>query len=81
MINRIRTICPRGLNKGFSLKFCVGSRVRYQTFYESRRAYLPKRCECNNEDENNSPNILSIKKTFNYFFNIWRYSLIIDTEN
>ena len=31
MVNRIRTVDARGLNKGFSLKFCVGSWVQHET--------------------------------------------------
>ena len=49
MVNRIRTIYPCGLNEGFSSRFCVGSWVGHET------------PECNNEDEDNSPNILSNK--------------------
>ena len=33
-----------------------GSRVRQKIPEEGRRAYRPKRCTDNNEDENNSPN-------------------------
>ena len=56
MVNRIGTIYPGGLNKGFSSKFCVGSRVRYQTPEEGRSTYQPKRCEYN-KDMVNSLNI------------------------
>ena len=41
--------------------FCVGSQVRHETSEESRRIYRPKRCEYNNEDKDDSPNILSDK--------------------
>ena len=64
MVNRIRTMNPRGLNKGFSSKFFLSSRVRHDTPEEGRRVYRPKRCMHNNEDEDNSPNILSDKKPF-----------------
>ena len=50
-----------GLNKGFSLKFYVGSQVWHGTFEKGRRIYQPKRCEYNNEDEDKSQNILSDK--------------------
>ena len=58
MANGIRTGDPRGLNKGCSSKFRVGSRVR-QTYEEGRRTCRPKRCGNNNKDEDHSP------KTFN----------------
>ena len=58
MANGIRTGDPRGFNKGGSLKFRVGSRVR-QTPEEGRRTYRPKRCGINNKGEDNS------LKTFN----------------
>ena len=61
MINKIRTIHPQGLNKEFGLKFCKGSRVRHETPEESQRTHWPKHCECNNEDEINSPSTLSDK--------------------
>ena len=48
-------------NKGFSSRFYVGSWVRHETPEEGRRTYHSKRGECNNEDEVNSPNILSDK--------------------
>ena len=51
-----------GLNKGFSLKFYVGFQVRHETPEEVQRMHRPKRCEYNNEDEDNSPNTLIDKK-------------------
>ena len=60
MANGIRTSDPRGFNKGRSLKFCEGSRVR-QTPEEGRRTYRPKCCENNNKDEDNSPKTLNDK--------------------
>ena len=54
MVNGIRTGKHRGFNKGRSLKFRVGSRVR-QTPEEDRRTYRTKRCGNNNKDEDNSP--------------------------
>ena len=45
---------PCGFNKGRSLKFREGSRVR-QTPEEGWRTYRPKRCGNNNKDEDNSP--------------------------
>ena len=50
MVYGIRTSDPRGLNKGYGLKFCVGSRVG-QTPEESWRTCLLKHCEYNNKDE------------------------------
>ena len=61
MANGIRTGDPRGFNKGLSLKFCEGSRVR-QTPEEGRRTYRPKRCGNKNKDEDNSPKTLNDKK-------------------
>ena len=58
MVNGIRKIYLRILNKGFSSKFCVGSRVRHETPQEGRKIYRPKRCAYNNEGEDKSPNIL-----------------------
>ena len=60
MANGIRTGNPRGLNKGRSLKFRVGSRVR-QRPEEGWRTYWPKRCGNNNKDEGNSPKTLNVK--------------------
>ena len=58
MANGIRTVDPHGFNKGCSLKFCEGSRVR-QTPEEGQRTYRLKRCGNNNKDEDNSPKILN----------------------
>ena len=60
MANGIRTGDPRGFNKGHSLKFRKGSRVR-QTPKEGWRTYRPKRCGNNNKDEDNSPKTLNDK--------------------
>ena len=60
MVDGIRTGDPRRFNKGRSLKFRVGSRVR-QTPEEGRRTYRPKRCGNNNKDEDNSPKSLDDK--------------------
>ena len=60
MANEIRTGDPRGFNKGRSLKFHEGSRVR-QTPEEGQRTYWPKRCGNNNKDEDNSPKTLNVK--------------------
>ena len=54
MANGIRTGDPRGFNKGRSLKFREGSRVR-QTPEEGRGTYRPKCCGNNNEDEDINP--------------------------
>ena len=58
----IRTGDPRGFNKGRSLEFREGSRVR-QKPEEGRRTYRPKRCGNNNKDEDNSPKTLHDKNT------------------
>ena len=63
MANGIRTGDPRGFNKGRSLKFREGSRVR-QTPEESRRTYQPKRYGKNDKDEENSPKTLNDKNHF-----------------
>ena len=68
MIYGIRTIYPRGSNKGFNLKFSVGSRVRHNIHDEGQKAYRPKRCEYNNEDKDNCPNILCDKKKYKIMF-------------
>ena len=59
MVNRIRTVYPGGSNKGFSSRFCVDSRVRYETPEEGRGIYWPKHGDYSNKHEDNSPNILS----------------------
>ena len=59
MVNGIRTMYPRGLNKGFAPKFYVGSRVRHETTEECRMTYRSRRYEYNNKDKNNSPNTLN----------------------
>ena len=64
LANKIRTSDPRGFNKGCSLKFHVGSRVR-QTPEEGQRAYWLKHCGNNNKDEDNSPKTLNDKNHFN----------------
>ena len=46
------------------LKFPVGSLVRQETPDEGRRIRSPKRCECNNKYEENSPKTLNDKKTY-----------------
>ena len=61
MVNGIRTIYTCGLNKEFSLKFCMGSPVWHQILEEGPRRYRLKCCEYNNEGEDNSPNSLSDK--------------------
>ena len=61
MANRIRTGDSSGFNKGRSLKFREGSRVR-QTPEEGRRTYRPKRYGNNNKDGDNSPKTLNDKQ-------------------
>ena len=51
MVNGIRANDLRGVNKKRDSKFRVGSRVRQEEGWETHRL---KRCEYNNEDEDNS---------------------------
>ena len=60
MANGIRTGDPHGFNKGLSLKFRVGFRVR-QTPEEGQRTYQPKCWGNNNKDEDNSSKTLNDK--------------------
>ena len=46
-----------GLNKGFSLKFCVGSRALHEPPENSQKMHWPKHCEYSNEDEDNGPKL------------------------
>ena len=62
MVNEIRSIKLRELNKRFSSVFCVGSLFQHETPKEGWRTYRLKRCDNSNEDEDNSPNNLSDKK-------------------
>ena len=66
MVNEIKTSYLCGFNKGRSSKFRVDSWVRQKTSEEGRRTYQPKRCEYNNEDENNSPKTLDDKRYNSY---------------
>ena len=59
MVNRIGTVYPCDSNKGFSSRFCVDSRIRHETPEEGLKTYQLKRCEYNNKDEVNGPNILN----------------------
>ena len=59
----MRTIYLIGLNKGFDSKFCVGSQVQQETTEEGWNTHQLKRCEYNDEDEDNSPITLG-DKTF-----------------
>ena len=61
MVNGIGTIYPCGLNKGFSSMFCEDSRVQHETAEEGQKTYRPKRCEYNNEHDDNILNILRDK--------------------
>ena len=51
------------LNKWFGSRFCVGSQGRRETPEEGRRTHQPKHWEYKNENEDNSLNTLSDKKT------------------
>ena len=48
MVNRTGTVYPRGLNKGFSLRFYGGSRVQHETSEEGRLKNSSKLCAYNN---------------------------------
>ena len=61
MVNGIRTIYSRGLNKEFGSRFRVGSRVRQKTPEGGQKMHRPKGCEYNYKDESNIPNTLSNK--------------------
>ena len=56
MVNRIQTIYPRGLNKGFCLKFCEGFQVWPEMPEKDWKMHQPKHCEFYDEDEDNSSN-------------------------
>ena len=64
MANGIRTGDPGRFNKGLSLKYREGSRVR-QAPVDGRRIYRPKRCGNNNKDEDNN---LYDEKNVCFFF-------------
>ena len=59
MVDKIRTVYPCGLNKGFKSRFYIGSRVRHETQEEGRKKYQSKRCVY--KDEDNNPNVLNDK--------------------
>ena len=61
MVNRIWIDYSGGLNKIFSSRFCIGSRVRHETFQEGRRIYRPKHFENIYKDEVISLNISNDK--------------------
>ena len=67
MANGMKTSDLRGFNKGRSLKFIVGFRVR-QIPEEDRRTYRTKRSRNSYKDEDNSPKTLNdeIKVFENY---------------
>ena len=63
LVNRTGTVYHHGLDKGFSPRFCVDSRVWHETPEEGWRTYQPKSCEYNDKDNVNSLNFLTDKKT------------------
>ena len=67
-------------NKGRSLKFREGSRVR-QTPEEGRRTYRPKCCENNNKDEDDSPKILNDKNQQALSQKFIQLSFVVSTFN
>ena len=72
MVNKIRKIYPGGSNKGFNLRFCLDSHVRYEALEEGRMTYMPKCCEFRNKYEVNSPNIPSDNNyAYTYICIIW----------
>ena len=60
MANGMRISDSCGFNKGCSLRFRVGSRIR-QTPEDGRRIYRPKRCGNNNNNEDSIPKTLNDK--------------------
>ena len=62
MVNGIRTIYSRRLNKGFRSRFFEGSLVQHEKPEEGRTTHGPKRCKYNNKEKDNSPNTLNDKK-------------------
>ena len=83
MVNWPKAIYSRGLNQGFSSKFRVGYRVRYETPKECRRMHRPKRCKYNNKYEDNSLNTLN-DKGFTWFqvfqSNTKNFTMIIESR-
>ena len=73
MANGIRTGDLRRFNKGRSLKFRVGSRVR-RTPEEGQRIYRPKRCGNDIKDEDDSPKTFNDKNLRDLFEN-YSYSI------
>ena len=59
IVNRIWRFYIWGSKLGFSLRYWVDFRVRHETPEEGLRTHSPKRCEYNNKDEVNGPNIFS----------------------
>ena len=57
MVNSIETVYSCGSNKGFSLRFCVGTHVQHETPEEGQRTYQLK--HYNNKNEVSNPNILN----------------------
>ena len=81
IVNGIRTIYLRGVNKEFSSKFSVGSWVQHGTHEEGRRTYQLKHCEYNDEDEDNSPNIPSDKKRpISCLLMMWKILIVLIRE-
>ena len=56
--------------------FRVGSRVRQETPEEDRRTYRPKRCEYNNNEEDNKPKTMNDKNT-NHSIPDRRHDLVV----
>ena len=54
----------RLIDKRFSLKFRVDSKVLQEILEESQRTHRPKSYRNNNKDEDNSPKTLNDKKRF-----------------
>ena len=55
LVNRIRRIYQRGVNKELDSKFHVSSRVWQDILEECRTKHRPKRYEYNNKGKDNSP--------------------------
>ena len=50
------------------LSWTIFFTLAHETHEDGRRTYRPKRCDYNNKDEDNSPNILSNKNSFRFDF-------------
>ena len=70
MVNSIRTLYRRGLNKRFDWNVRVYSQVLQEIPEEGRRTHRPTRSKYNNKDEDKSSNTLNNKKEMDKVVNI-----------